>query len=256
MTRDLPLSVRHAENAAAKIIEKYGICAPGHIRLMDIAYDLGANVQERRLERAAASLVRVGKHATISVAIQDSYERKRFSIAHELGHLVLDHVLLIQRFCSDENMMEWYQTGEETEANFFAAELILPKSLVERRCDIGDVNLEPIRQIAREFRTSLTATAIRFVRFCPEKCAVVFSRHGKIIWSYKSEEWWPFIRRGRVLDKRTVAFDFFQGETIPDEAVDVEADAWVEGRGLDDIIEHSVGSRRLSFVLSILWIKP
>jgi hypothetical protein len=153
-------------------------------------------------------------------------------------------------------MMEWYHPNEETEANFFAAELILPRSLVEKKCDVGIVNFEPVRQIAREFRASLTATALRFVRFCPERCAVVYSRNGYIRWFYKSENWWPFIPKGQPLDNRTVAYDFFQGKTIPDEPIDVEAEAWAEGRGLDEIIEHSIGSKRLQFVLSILWIRP
>jgi hypothetical protein len=39
---------------------------------------------------------------------------------------------------------------------------------------VAEVNFGPIRKIANDFRASLTATALRFVRLCPEKCAVVF----------------------------------------------------------------------------------
>lgn len=257
MKKILDLNLRIAEQEATKIIEKYGISSPEHIRLKDIAYDLGVNVIEGTLQGAAASLVKRGKYATIRVSSEETYEyRKRFSIAHELGHFVLKHGHLIQKICSDEDMMSWYHTGSETEANFFAGELILPKSLIKKRCDVGKVNFTPVKQIAEDFRSSLTAAAIRFVRFCPERCAVVFSKDAKVRWFYMSEDWWPYIPMGLKLDERTIAYDFFKGESLPDKPIGVEADAWVEGHGLDEIVEHSIGSKILGFVLTILWIKP
>lgn len=253
---DLDIKLRIAEDEANRLIEKYGISMAEHIRLKDIAYDLGVVVLEGALKGAAASLVRVGKNATIRISPSGSNERKRFSIAHELGHFVLNHGDSLQKICTEEDMHKWYKAHEETEANFFAGELILPKKLIEKKCDVKKVNFGPVKKIAEEFKASLTATSIRFVRFCPEKCAVVFSQNGKIKWCYKSEDWWPFIHIGQKLDPRTLAFDFFNGTELPDESVGVEADSWVEESRLDEIIEHSIGSRELNFVLSLLWIKP
>jgi len=256
MANEIDFNLVNAENLASKTIDDFGICSPEHIRVRDIAFALGATVIEQRISRAAASIVRVGNHATIRISPTDSPERKRFSIAHELGHLVMNHIESIQRVCSDEDMMNWYQSSQETQANFFASELILPIKLVERRCDVAEANFIPIRQIAKDFRASLTATAIKFVRLCPEKCAVVFSSKGKVHWFYKSPDWWPYIARDKKLDKRTIAFDFFQGEPIPDEPIDIEADAWIDSRGIDEVVEHSIGSRTYGFVLSMLWIRP
>lgn len=257
MKNNLSFNLAFAEYEATKIIEKYGISSPEHIRLKDIAYDLGAIVLEGTLKGAAASLVRIERHATIRVSNENLYEyRKRFSIAHELGHFVLNHHLSIQKICSDEDIMNWYQKSEETEANFFAGELILPERLIKKKCDVSEVDFGHIKQIAQEFRASLTATAIRFVRFCPEKCAIVFSKDNRVRWFYGSESWWPFIPVGSKLDERTVASDFFKGILLPDKPVEVDAAAWVESERLDEIIEHSVGSKYLNFVLSILWIKP
>lgn len=254
---NLGFNLINAEYEASKIIEKYGITSPEHIRLKDIAYDLGVNVLEGTLKGAAASLVKIGEYATIRVSDDNLYEyRKRFSIAHELGHFVLNHRLSLQQICSEEDMMNWYQRSEETEANFFAGELILPEKLIKKRCDVAEVDFREIKQIAQEFRASLTATAIRFVRFCPEKCAVVFSKDGKVKWFFGSENWWPFISIGSNLDERTAAFDFFKGNILSDEPIEVDADAWVEDEALDEIVEHSIGSKYLNFVLSILWIKP
>ena len=256
MENDLNLNLIHAEHEASKIIEKYGISSSEHIRLEDIAFDLGVDIIEGALRGAAASLVKFGKYATIRVSNNSSYEnRNRFSIAHELGHFVLNHGTSIQRVCSDEDMMNWYKKSEETEANFFAGELILPKNLIIKKCDVAEVDFRPIKQISNEFRASLTATAIRFVRFCPERCAVVFSKDAKIKWFYGSENWYPFIPIGSKLDERTDASDFFKGKILPDEPLEVDADAWVDEDGLDEIVEHSVGSKFLNFVLTILWIQ-
>lgn len=245
-----------AEKSASEIIENYGISSPEHLRVRDIAFDLGATVIEEPIRMAAASIVRIGDKATIRVRPSDMPERKRFSIAHEMGHFKMGHIQSIQRICSNKDMMSWHKTSQETEANFFASELILPKKLVVKRCDVASVNFEPIREIAKDFRSSLTATAIKFVRLCPEKCAVVYSQQGKILWYYKSDDWWPYIPKYVPLDRRTIAYDFFQGEQIPDEPIEVDADAWAGARGLEEIVEHSIGSANYGFVLSILWIKP
>lgn len=256
MVNEIDLKLLNAEHLASNTIDRFGICSHEHIRVRDIAFALGATVIEQKISRAAASIVMVGNHATIRISPTDSPERKRFSIAHELGHFIMNHVESIQRFCSDEDMMNWYQSSQETQANFFASELILPKKLVERRCDVAEVNFEPIIQIAKHFRSSLTATAIKFVRLCPEQCALVFSSKGKIQWFYKSPDWWPFIRRDKKLDKRTLAYDFFISKPMDKEPVGIDADAWIESNGINEIVEHSIGSPRHGFVLSILWIRP
>lgn len=254
---DIDIKLIEAERLASRVIDELGICSSEHIRVRDIAFAKGAMVVEQKITRAAASIVKVGDRATIRIPPNDTLERKRFSIAHELGHLLMGHVTSIQKACSEADMMNWYQSSQETQANFFASELILPSKLVCSRCDIGDISLKPIMQIAKDFRASLTATAIKFVQLCPEKCAVVYSTNGKIKWFYKSPDWWPFIHKDKMLDKRTLAYDFFIGERVEPDPVEVDADAWVENRrGLDEIVEHSIASPHYGFVLSILWIKP
>ena len=157
--------------------------------------------------------------------------------------------------CTADNMVDWNRKpGQETEANFFAGELLLPKKLFKNRCDVREVNFTPVRKLAEKFTTSLTATAIRFVRFCPEACALVFSRESKICWFYGSEDWWPFIRRG-PLDINTLAANYFRGIEVPDEPWEVDGDAWVESKGVDSMVEHSICSPRLGSVLSILWVR-
>ena len=227
---DIDFRLAEAERLASETIDEFGIRSPEHIRIRDIAFAKGALVIEQNLTGAVASIVKVGTSATIRIPPTDAMERKRFSIAHELGHLLLGHIVSIKKACSDGDMMNWYQTNHETQANFFASELILPTKLVRSKCDTKNISFKPIKQLSKDFRTSLTATAIKFVR-------------------------WPFIHKNQKLDKRTLAYDFFAGEPMEPEPAEVDADAWVESRGLDEIVEHSIASSQYGFVLSLLWVK-
>ncbi|MBW1947588.1 MAG: ImmA/IrrE family metallo-endopeptidase [Deltaproteobacteria bacterium] len=258
MKVDLPLPLLRAEKRAAEIIERFGITAPEHIRLEDIAYAMGAKIVEGPLKGAAASLVRLGDKATIRIPVNEKYKsRKRFSVAHELGHFVLSHGHSIFRVCTEDNIMDWnHNPGQETEANFFAGELLLPKKLFKDRCDVREVNFTAVRKLAQEFTTSLTATAIRFVRFCPEMCALVFSKDSKIQWFYKSEDWWPILKKGQPLDNGSFAYNFFHRKEVPDEPLEVDGKAWIDSRRVESIIEHSIVSKNYGYVLSLLWIKP
>lgn len=261
MSTELPLEMREAERKAAELIETYGIDSPEHIRLEDIAYSLGVRVFEGPLKGSAARLVRFGNKATIRVSDTEIYPtRKRFSIAHELGHFALSHGHSLEFVCNDMDMHDWHQdVGGERVANAFAGELLLPGFLVEPKCDIAQVNFGPVEAIAEEFQTSLTATAIRFVRFCPEMCAVVFSTHSKVQWVYRSKDFWPYIRTGKNLDKRTLAYDSFHGKELTEDPEEVDAEAWLDSDRLseiDEVVEHSKEFRRIGAVLTLLWIKP
>ncbi len=255
MTDRFEIRRQFAEFKASKLIEKYGICEPEHIRIKDIAYDLGATIIEAPLKNATASLVKVENYSTIRISPTDREERKRFSIAHEIGHIVLNHLHSVgHHACSDEDMQNWYDLNQEAEANLFAAELLMPKKIIEKRCQVERVDFRPIKTIAKEFRTSLTATAIRFVRFCPESCALIFSEKGKIKWCYKSASWWDYIQKGKALDKRSIAYDYFQGESIPEGPVEIEADAWTTSQDIDSIVEHTIGAPNYNFALTTLWL--
>lgn len=252
------LDIRKAALESSRIIDRFGITNPEDIRLKDIAFALGVEVIEGRLEGAAASLVRHGDKAVIRINHKETDpNRKRFSIAHELGHFVLRHGHKLHKVCSAHDLNTWYGGSEEMQANTFAAELLLPTKFVNPLCDVDapDISFNLIRKIAKIFRASLTATAIRFVSLCPEPCAIVCSKESKISWSWRSEEWKFFIAHGVPLDQETVAYDLHRGEDMPDRPIEVSSSAWGEWKSTDYIMEHSVSFPRLGFVLSLLWVE-
>jgi Zn-dependent peptidase ImmA (M78 family) len=97
--------------------------------------------------------------------------RQRFTIAHEIGHYVL-HVRTSQsRLFLDRYVVyrrdDKSSTGndrEETEANAFAAALLMPSQLLRREIAITNFDLDDDRalvDLSRLFKVSATAMSIR-----------------------------------------------------------------------------------------------
>ena len=72
--------------------------------------------------------------------------------------------------------------AQEQEANQFAAALLLPERFFKPLCRKKEPSLDLMADLADSFDVSLTATALRYLQFCNEACAVVFSRDGIIQW--------------------------------------------------------------------------
>lgn len=246
---------------ARAIISNLQIQAPSEILIEEIAFTYGAIVRYQPLAGADGRLVRFGGRGIIRVR-DDIPElgRRRFIIAHELGHLLLGHGSDVFKLCEEQDLLEWSraQQAYETEANEFAAELLMPEVFFQPHCQKGDPSLTAIEDLADEFQTSLTATAIRYVKFSPDRCAVVISQNGQIRWNRCSTSfpYW-FLRRGR-LHGYTYAIECFEGKTVPDRMSQVSATGWLPGlqrHAERTIWEQSlVISRRLSVVLSLLWL--
>src|SRR4029077_20472685 len=65
-------------------------------------------------------------------------QRKRFTISHELGHLLLPHHHRASLQCSKEDMTRYEKVAtnhstQEAEANRFASELLMPRPYFRRR---------------------------------------------------------------------------------------------------------------------------
>ena len=72
--------------------------------------------------------------------------RFRFSIAHELGHILLNHEPL-------KHIFELRKPAAEHQADFFAAELLLPERLL--CCDCADYTVQELAARYKVSRSSL-----------------------------------------------------------------------------------------------------
>jgi Zn-dependent peptidase ImmA (M78 family) len=182
MTAFQPPSTR-----AEEIIRNLQIREPAEIQVMEIAMERGAFVRERHLDGSEARLIRKGGLGIITVNSGIPEEgRKRFAIAHELGHFEL-HAVSQLILCTEEDMYVWNENkAQEIEANEFAASILMPKDIFTQYFKRGQPNMEVVKDLAGKFTTTLTATALRYIQLSLEPCAVVISRDGIIKWYKKS----------------------------------------------------------------------
>ena len=139
--------------------------APVNVR--DLAVSLGISVHEAYLDSRISGMLecREGKYK-ISVNVFHPETRKRFTIAHELGHYML-HRDLIGNGVDDTTAYRSEQIGkyhntdigpyEETQANRFAAGLLMPSKLVVKAVNEG-MNLDVM---AEYFEVSLQSMQYR-----------------------------------------------------------------------------------------------
>lgn len=102
----------------------------------------------------------------ISINKMDHYYRKRFTMAHELGHYIL-HLHLIGDGVDDNRAYRSTADGiyynqdirqeDETEANRFAASILMPEAILREHTQ-KDFLLE---DLARKFQVSVQAMRIR-----------------------------------------------------------------------------------------------
>lgn len=117
-----------------------------------------------------------GKRWAIVVNAAHPRTRKRFTMAHELAHLILHeyttpHADRGYKLRFRDSRSADGSIAEEIEANQFAAELLMPRDLVLKRVsalgleyasyDEDDSSAAAITQLAKEFDVSKAALSVR-----------------------------------------------------------------------------------------------
>jgi Zn-dependent peptidase ImmA (M78 family) len=114
---------------------------------------------------------RKGERATIAVNGSQSPLRRRFTIAHECGHLVLDHEgeVFVDKHTVNrrDNNSSLAVNEQEIQANQFAASVLMPRDQVVRYMDhfLNSYRSHAVlvELMASTFRVSKSAMEIRLV---------------------------------------------------------------------------------------------
>lgn len=250
---------RIAERRAEELIEQLNITDPHDIDIEAIAMTKEALVMDGGITGAEARLSRSTKLNFIRVnnAIRES-GRRRFAIAHELGHLLLQQGKSQFALCEDKDLLPFYTSSQdELEASVFAAALLMPRKFSVPLCRAAPPSLQYVGQLARRFEVTLTAAAARYIALCPHRCCLVVSTDNKVRYHRRTDDFGYFIVPRQALDPATYAADYFRGESLPGGMRAVRSTAWLEGSRLDAnkmILEDSIAMPTYSSVLTLLWI--
>lgn len=147
-----------------------------------LAEEMGVRVLEAPLRGAAGWCIK-GKHPRIRLDTSTSISRKRFTLAHELAHLVLgtDPDLVLEPFQSDRQ--------EEREADRVASIFLIPSDRLRQL--VGGqipVDVRMLKRVAKEANVSPVMAARRVVADCTDlglvNAAVFYFENNELIWDY------------------------------------------------------------------------
>lgn len=166
---------KHIRQVVNQLLEDHGV-EQAPVLVEEMAARMGANINRMEVEdNLSGFLFRQGAAGTIiGVNQRHHHNRQRFTIAHELGHMVLhtgdpvhwDYRLRFRRESSDPDEQP---DGDEVEANYFAAELLMPVHFLMRDLqqydfeDFMDDEFEErvLLPLANQYQVSKQAMAIR-----------------------------------------------------------------------------------------------
>jgi Zn-dependent peptidase ImmA (M78 family) len=191
-------------------------------------------------------------------------ERRRFTIGHELAHFLMpSHKGNRQCTAADlrENRRDNDHRRQETEANRFAAGLLMPKPWFIRDMNqLGDADVSHAQTLAQKYRTSLEATINRYVELTDDKCAYVFSKDDVIRYIRPTADFPRLaVKKGDRLPGRCASL------TAPAEPLrvatswsELDGSVWIEtrwGTRPPTVLEQSVRQKD-RYQVSLLFIAP
>jgi hypothetical protein len=219
-------AIRNDLTAPELLLQELGVTEPNDIDLEPIAYHVGCQVRYRPLDGCEACILGAGARAIITITTRTSKTRQRFSLGHELGHWHYHRGR--SSICRPEDIANQARSPLDPErtADAYAADLLLPRYLFEPRLiGAGRPSFTTVERLATEFRTSITATALRFVEFTPSVMLISHAAHGRK-WFKPAKDipsrWFP----RDELDTDSYAFDVLHGEKDRSRIVRIGADAW------------------------------
>lgn len=161
---------------AARLLADYDINEPP-VPVEAIAASEGAVIARHHFDgQESGFALRADGRWIIGVNTMTSPRRRRFTIAHELGHLLLHpgRPLIVDqsvRVNRRDDLASMGTDREEIEANGFAAELLMPLPMVlAQLAQVFDLSETPSRdeltsQLAKVFDVSNEAMGFRLINF-------------------------------------------------------------------------------------------
>lgn len=166
------MSADEAREAARRVLKEHGVTS-APVPVERIARQLGVRVQYAPLDNDLSGMAHI-REGVVIVGVNSLHapNRQRFTLAHELGHVVLHRHILEDNVHVDRVLLRNRDSSsglykEEVEANSFASELLMPTDIVAEMLGGRQVILdddEEVAALAKKFRVSESAMRFRFFK--------------------------------------------------------------------------------------------
>ena len=185
--------------------------------------------------------------------------RARFTIAHELGHFLMEWHLLSDDDgfrCGPSDLRdprgEARHKRQETQANQFAIECLAPVALVDPLLS-PDPNLEDALAMKARLGISLEASVRRMIERRPEPLAAVWSSAGEVRYVTRGAGFpWVTATKGHPLPPTSLSAALSRnGLPVLSEFQEAPSTAWTDHTDLDLWEQTHVGPK--GFAVTLLW---
>lgn len=215
---------------ARKLLKDAGITS-APVDVEALALHLGFKVSRVELPdgEAGSTFERRGqKH--IWVNEKDSVLRQRFTILHEIAH----HVLELpshhgEKVPSDELERFTGRPPEEIACDVFAAECLVPWTMIQPLAEDKDFTLEHLSELAEHFQASRSCVASKFAQASEGHLAFVVAEDGVVKYSICSKalrDARVWITRGIPLPQNSAAAKAHKAGISGLHEVDIEGTDW------------------------------
>ena len=229
-----------------------------------VAAGLGATVIEKPMSSSDGRIVFGKRKTIITINSNIEYEgKRRFTIGHEIGHLCMHKEHLVVHNDNDATL-EYFQRGsQETEANEFASELLMPEHLFREISDEYEFGPELLRYLAEFFKTSVTSVAYHYFKFGNHPICLIYSYNNKVKYWMRPDPYDHFIKDRRNLPPPddSVATEFFRERKIypkNESKQQIWKSTWFELKFREDdndfnFYEYCIVTPKHNTVLSVVW---
>ena len=173
--------------------------------LTKLALSLGVKRIVTRSLNVSGMLIPSEDGYVIAIKEDDSERKRRYSLAHEIGHLAIasrqQHGGSYTKHRVPTSRYDHGDKHEERLCEAIAAELLMPVEAFRRQVSEVGSTLSNIPYLSDIFQTSITSTAIRYCELLPEPCLLVRwrsdRRRGGILvpdWQIRNEVSGPFVQ--------------------------------------------------------------
>mgnify|MGYP003806298201 CR=1 FL=1 len=248
--------------AANKMLQECGLDSVLDLPLEMLVAGRGAILRYSELKGSDGRIVfgNAGK-AVITINSNIEYEgKRRFTIAHELGHFEM-HKNIETHNDSDLTLNNFRNGDTETEANQFASELLMPEHVFVSECTKKRFSPKLLRDLAEKFNSSITSVAFRYLEIGTHPI-YIFCSHANIVKYWKRTD--GYYLRVKDITKLTVpeesvAAEFYKDGRIyskEESAQQIFRSTWFESGKYDkdDVFwEYCIVMSKYNTVFSIVW---
>lgn len=248
--------------AAQKLFDEFGIESTADFSIEELIHARNIILEEKNISNSDGRIV-FGKSKTkISVNSNIKYiGRRRFTLAHELGHFELHHNVNTHMEDNVLTLDYFKNGGQEYEANQFATELLMPQKEF-KTFTVGKIfSPDLLRSIAEHFQTSITSVAFRYLDFGQHPIFLFHCRDSKVIYWKNSANYYRKVKDITKLSppEDSVAMEFFNDGTIysqKESKQEIVLSTWFETSQYDSnnkCFEYAIVTRDYNTVLSVVW---